>query len=314
MTQTSENLQPIEPRTASKLFIDHKKSDVAKATVANHKFHLDTFLEWCEEHEINNLNELTGRDLQQFRLWRQETGEINTMTLNNVMSSLRVFLKWAGSIEAVESNLYDKVMVPRVDPEDEHADDMLEAETADEILGYYGAFHYASLEPVLFALLWQTGIRLGSARALDVSDVDTDIERVNIRHRPDEGTALKNGTRGERPLAITSELAEVCDDYLTHVRQDVTDEYGREPLFPSRHGRMSIASLRRRIYNITARHSRNEECPDCEGDSGGRCGEAANPHAIRRGEHHTVLAERRSARDCKRADERQPKDPLEALR
>jgi len=283
MTEDKTHLEPIEPRTALELFADHKRTEVTDSTVANHTYHVDKLVQWCEQNGVDNLNDLTGRHVQQVRLWRQEASDINTMTLNNFMSSLRVFLKWAASIEAVEQNLFDKVMVPRVSPEDERSDAMMDAETAEEILAYYGAFHYASFDHVLFSLLWETGMRIGAARALDVSDVDTNLERVNIHHRPDTGTNLKNGTQGERPVAISSELAKIVDDYVSHVRDDVTDEYGREPLFATSHGRMTVDNLRRHIYNITAPHSRNEPCPDCEGDGGGPCAESVNPHAIRRG-------------------------------
>jgi len=136
LTEDNTHLEPIEPRTVLDTFADHKGRQVTDGTVANHTSCVDTLVQWSEQYRVDNPNDLTGRHVQQIRLWRQQTSEINTMTLTNVMSSLRVFLKWAGPIEAVESNLYDKVMVPRVDPEDEHADDMLEAESDDEILGY----------------------------------------------------------------------------------------------------------------------------------------------------------------------------------
>jgi hypothetical protein len=50
--------------------------------------------------------------------------------------TLRVFLKWAASIDAVPENLYDKVMVPRVRPEQRQRDETLDAERAQEILTY----------------------------------------------------------------------------------------------------------------------------------------------------------------------------------
>ncbi len=289
MPTDRDELEPIDPRTAQQLYLDHKATECTESTVRNHKYHTNYLVEWCEANGVDNLNDLTGRDLQQIRLWRKEVGDINLLTLNNHMSTLRVFLKWAASIEAVPENLYDKVMVPRVSPEDEQADETLDSESAQAILDHLSTFHYASLEHVLLALLWETGMRIGAARSLDVGDVDVDGERVELVHRPSEGTTLKNGSGGERPIAISPDLAGVLDDYVGSVRHDVTDEYGREPLFTSEQGRLSRSTLRRVVYKVTAPCFRNEPCAECA-DGESKCGEAVSPHAIRRGSITHYLA------------------------
>ncbi len=193
-------------------------------------------MRWCDEKDINNLNRLTGRDLQEFRLWRKEQGDINLMTLNNLTSAIQVFLKWAGSVEAVRPNLHEKVMVPQVSPSDEQSDAMLEADDAEAILEYLETYHYASEGHVVFAVLWETGMRIGALWSIHLADVDCEQDHVTLVHRPDEGTTLKNGASGERPVAITPELATVVDDYIDGIRIDQTDEYGREPLITTTKG------------------------------------------------------------------------------
>lgn len=182
------------------------------------------------------------------------------------MSTLRVFLKWAGSIEAVPQNLYDKVMVPRVRPEERQRDETLNAEDAQEILEYLSKYEYASKEHAVMALLWQTGIRVGAAHSLDVDDVSLDENYVQLNHRPDEGTTLKNGKSGQRPVALTPDASEVLAEYIRTHRRDVTDDYGREPLFTTAHGRMHGNTIRRLTYRVTAPCYRGVDCPDCEGD------------------------------------------------
>lgn len=136
MPTERENLEPIDPRIAQQLYLDHKRTECTESTVRNHKYHTNYLVEWCEQNGVDNLNEVTGRNLQEIRLWRKEVDDINLLTLNNHMSTLWVFLKWAASIEAVPENLYDKVMVPKVAPEDEQADETLDAdyEAIDEVL------------------------------------------------------------------------------------------------------------------------------------------------------------------------------------
>jgi integrase len=283
MSTNPTDLEPIEPREAQELYLDHKASQYSVKTVRSHRYRTNHFIEWCGIEGVDNMNDLTGRSIQRYRLWRQDTGDLAKITLNQQMSTIRVFLKWAGSIEAVAANLYDKVMVPRVTPAEERRDETLASEPASEILDHLSTFNYASLDHALFALLWETGMRLGGANSLDLGDLHLEEEAIEIVHRPDKGTQLKNGANGERPVAITSDLAEVLAQYIENIRIENTDHAGRKPLFTSRYGRLSKTAMRRSVYRVTSPCFRGEPCPNCTGTEGEKCGEAVSPHAIRRG-------------------------------
>ena len=276
-------LEPIEPRTAQQLYLDHKASLCTDKTVRSHEYRLDFFLAWCADNGIDNMNDLSGRNLHEYRLWRKEDGGLNKITMQTNMSTLRVFLKWCGSIEAVETNLYDKVLVPQVRGQEGQRDIMLEAERAEEILQHLSKYRYASREHVLFALLWETGMRIGAVRSLDVRDVNLKDRCLDIAHRPETGTTLKNAQGGERLVAISADLVELLRDYMENTRIETTDEYDRSPLLSGRQGRISRSTIRRRVYKHTAPCYLNMPCPDCEGDSDAKCPEGVNPHAIRRG-------------------------------
>lgn len=283
MTTDRHDLDPIAPERALELYLSHKATECTEKTVQNHRYRLGHFVRWCGEEGIENLNALGGRDLHSFRLWRKADGDLNKLTLSAQMSTLRVFLKWCASIEAVDPELYDKVMVPRVSAEEEHREETLDADTAAAILDYLSRFHYASVEHAVFAVLWETGVRLGGAHSLDVGDVDFDGLSIQLVHRPEQGTALKNGQAGERPVAITPDLGRVLEDYVENPRVDRADEYGRAPLFTTSQGRMHRSTLRGLVYRVTAPCFRGEPCPDCEQFSEAKCGEAVSPHAVRRG-------------------------------
>lgn len=283
MSTDRDDLEPIEPGTAQKLYLDHKSVDCTEATVRNHRSRIDHFVRWCNLEGINNLNDLTGRDIQRYKLWRKEDGNLNKMTLKGQMSTLRVFLKWAAAIDTVPSDLYDKIMIPRVPPEETNRDEMLAGDDAEEILEYLWKYHYASVDYVVMALLWETGMRLGGLNSLDVDDVHPDEKYLLLEHRPNEGTRLKNGKNGERLVALSPELAQVLTDYIEDTRVEVTDDFGREPLLASSHGRMALSSIRRHVYRVTAPCFRGSPCPGCEGGSERGCSESVSPHAIRRG-------------------------------
>jgi len=195
MTTRHHGLEPIEPGTARELYLEHKRTAYTEATVRNHRYQTEKLVEWCEERGIDNLNDLAGRDVQEHRLWRKEGSDVTLLTLNKYMSVVRVFLKWCASIAAVPRDLPEKITIPRVSPESQRDDTIIRTDTANEILEYLDRFHYASLDHVLFALLRETGVRIGAARGVDVPDVETREERVVLRHRPDRDTTLKNGAR-----------------------------------------------------------------------------------------------------------------------
>lgn len=286
-----DDREPIEPSRAQQLFLKHEASEIAAKTLESYRYRTNHFVRWCDEQGVDDVNDVTGRNLQEYRLWRQEDGDLVKLTLNQQLSTIRVFLTFCGSIEAVPADLCEKVLVPRVTPENERREETLDAETAEAILEYAARFHYASVEHALLAVLWETGIRLGAANSLDVGDVDVEGERIDLVHRVEQATELKNGSSDERPVAITTELATLLEDYVAHSRHDVVDEYGREPLFTTSRGRMHRTTLRGVVYRVTAPCFRDEPCPDCTGTADAKCGEAVSPHAIRRGSITHYLTE-----------------------
>jgi len=291
MTMGDDNLEPLDPETAVELFIDHKSMNCTESTVRNHRYRMKHFLRWCDEREIQNLNELSGRDIQNYRLWLSQNDNLSALTIKNQLSGFRVFLKWSGSVEAVPENLYTKLMIPRVRRSERSSEQILEADQAEEILNYLSRYHYASIEHTLLAFLWETGMRIGAANSVDLDDVRFDNEYINLVHRPDQGTTLKNGKSSERLVAITSKLAELLEEHVEANRYDVTDDYGRQPLLTTSHGRMHRTTMRRMINRVTAPCYRDETCPNCEQSSNKRCPEAVSPHAIRRGSITHYLTE-----------------------
>lgn len=69
-------LEPIKPETAVELYHDDRKNELSAASQYGHRSRLRHFLRWCAERGITNLNELNGRDLHRFRLWRRADGDL----------------------------------------------------------------------------------------------------------------------------------------------------------------------------------------------------------------------------------------------
>jgi integrase len=208
------------------------------------------------------------------------------------MDTFRVFLRWAESLDAVTQGLHNKVTAPSLDPEDDVRETMLDADRAEKALSYLNRFEYASVRHVLMAYLWHTMGRRSAVRALDLKDYNSTEQYVELQHRPDTDTPLKNGGQGERFVALSERLCTIIDDYLKHQRPDVVDDYGREPLLATDFGRPAASTIQQYVYQTTRPCWYGEPCPEerdpdtCEAaatNGASKCPASESPHAIRRG-------------------------------
>lgn len=76
MTTPNDDLEPIDLSTARKHYLDHKKTYCSEATVQAHHYRTKHIAKWCDEEGIDDLNELTGRNLHEFRLWHMDRGTL----------------------------------------------------------------------------------------------------------------------------------------------------------------------------------------------------------------------------------------------
>lgn len=292
----SDNLQPLAPEEGVERFLDHREMRRSQSTVYNDRTRLKHFLEWCREYGVDDLNDLTGRDLAAFVAWRRS--DVKAITVQKQLGSIRQALRWWADIEAVEEGLAEKVHAPEIPDGSEAKDVHLKAGRAQDILDTLNRHYYANEHHALLALLWRSGMRRSAAHSIDVGDLQPDDHAVELRHRPDEGTQLKNDEDGERWVYLGPLWFQILDDHLDHPdRRDVTDDYGREPLFTTRYGRTSPGTLSDWVNRAThpceygpCPHDRDPDGCPARGKEAitSQCPSARSPHAVRRGSitHH----------------------------
>ncbi|OIB56217.1 tyrosine-type recombinase/integrase [Natrialba sp. SSL1] len=288
----SGGLEPLAPSEGVEMFLEHREPSIRESSMQNARHRLSVFLDWCEEKEIDNLNDLSGRDLSLFVSWRQ--GDVAAITLQKQLSSVRMALRWWADIEAVEKGLAEKLHAPELPDGAESREVFLEADRAKQALRYFDRHHYASRDHALIALIWRTGMRRGAVRALDVDDLDEDDQAIRVEHRPETETPLKNGDDGSRWVYLGPRWFRILADYVDNPdRNNVVDEHGRRPLFTTRQdtrpsGHSIYKWVIRALHPCTYAECPHDRTPaECEARSRSsvpsKCPSARSPHAVRRG-------------------------------
>jgi integrase len=298
------DLHPLSPVEGVEMFLDAMQDEHADSTLRSNRHRLNAFLQFCDEQGIENLNELGGRELYQYRIWRREGNgdgrqEIKRVTLSGQLSTLRRFLRFAANVDAVEPELYEQVTLPSLGSGEDVSESTLEPDRAIEILDYLEHAQPATRDHIIVMLMWKTGARTGGIRALDLADVDLEGKHPRVSgpalhfvHRPETGTPLKNQDKGSRWNRIDDRTAKYIEDYIEYHRDDVTDDHGRNPLITTRYGRPTGNTMRKTLYRVTRPCWRGEECPhdrdieDCEAthiDHASKCPSARSPHDLRSG-------------------------------
>jgi integrase len=292
---TQDDFESLAPQDALDWYLEHRRDSLRTATQRKHTSALGAFVDWTDEVDIADMNEVGGRELMRFKTWRKNEIELATISLNGNLAILRRFLRFCERIHAVAEGVAERVPMPNVPPDEEVNTDVPADDEVEGIRSYFRQFEYASRRHVEFELIAEIGLRMGAIRAIDLGDLDPEGLVIHLRHRPEEtedyGTPLKNGPDGERIVNISPELRDFVVDYVEYNRSDVADEYGREPLFATSAGRVSTTTIRRDFYKMTrpcvystdCPHDREEaECDAVKNDNASECPSGFSTHPLRK--------------------------------
>jgi len=280
------------PREAAERYLRRRDADATEKSINGWRYRLKLFADWCDSVGIETVGDLQAYDLDEY--YELRSAEIAPVTLEGEMWTLSMFLEFLEDIEAVEEGLADAVRIPDLDPDERSSDSKLATDDALALLQYYRSTDdvYGTRAHAFLELAWLTGARQGGLRALDVQDVHLDDQPwLDFRHRPGSGTPLKNKLGGERPVALTDEVADVLRTYLGQYRYDSRDDAGRQPFLASQNGRPTENTLRNWSYLATepclhspCPHGKDRAtCEWTEYNHASKCPSSRSPHDIRTG-------------------------------
>jgi len=209
------------------------------------KMNYEGYIRHIERHRINgiHLKNLTTDDLQEFVLYLQNAGHLDTpeeslsaKTVRNIMHMIHKALDHAVGRQLIYHNAADFVELPRVITPD------IRVLTEEEIRRFVGAMEGYSLQIALVLMLF-CGLRLGECCALTHGDVrcDDDIYYLNVSKSLNRITNFeaKDGepktllriqetktSKGKRQVPLLPEVAEKVLAHMAWQQEQAEKSYG----------------------------------------------------------------------------------------
>lgn len=303
--QLQNQLEPLGPKEGVERYLNHRAGEITPNTKNEYQAELNRFGDFCDREDITNLNDLSGRDIDKYQNWRRKNSTegneaLSTKTMRDVMYLLRSFVDYLSSIEAVPSDLTQKIKIPDLAKGDGVRNTEIDTERLNRVIKHLRKHEYASREHVVWILLALTGRRLGGIHSLDLKDLHLNTKEpyLEFRHNP-PGTRLKNGEEGEGQVNISQRVVDVLQAYIHHNRIETDSETGRKPLLTTPHGRISKSAMRGYIYKWSRPCKVGQGCPhgrdpeDCKAaqshNTASQCPSSRSAHTLR----HTYLTQKR---------------------
>lgn len=295
---TASNADPQQQRSLRDLyetFLD-RRTDRSPATRRQYRETIPDFIEFTEEKGRVAPSEITPILLDDYVDLLNERYDRDA-SVHKYTKNIRTWLKWLSKRNLCEEEAYGVLDKDSLGLSPNARDEAPSIAETKAILENLRQNRYGSQQHALTEVLSDAGPRIGGVYSLDIGDFHPKRNELEFRHRPDTGTRLKNGGTdsnsegdGERFVTISQSTVKALIAYIesSDNRPDVTDEYGRKPLFATSQGRASRATLRRWVYQATSCRWANTELleVDCDGNcspDSDICSCSYYPHALRRG-------------------------------
>lgn len=268
---------PVTIDDAIESYLTDRKSELSDSSIQNHRYRLKQFREWARgAGSIDYIDDIDPIDLSRFR--RARSDDINSNTMYNQLSCLRLFLHFSHRMGWVEEQVPESIVLSS--RSGQSRDSSIDPDRVASLLDDLERYQYASLDHAILSLTYTLSHRLGGLRAIDLSDVHLNEQWIDMRHRPETDTPLKNKSKSERELNLHGWVVDVLRAWIDDRRPETTDRHGREPLLSSSHGRLAKSSIRDHIYQMTACGDLDNGCV-CS-DAASKCDDSVSPHDIRR--------------------------------
>lgn len=270
----------------------NRRSNRSPATIAQYRRTLPSFIDFLDSRSVTQPSALVSDDIDDYFDHLMETYDSDSTVLTYT-KNVRAWLSFLAKRDKCDSNLVQLLDRKELGLSPTVRDETIPQREAACILRNLRRERRGTKHHSIMAYAWNAGPRIGGIHSNDIPDFDPTNHIIRFRHRPEEGTRLKNGSAdddtpgdGERTITLSPETVDAICYYIEHNRPAVIDDFKRHPLFATEHGRASRSTLRRWIYHATScRFNTISDIP-CDGSCNpdtDPCPRSYSPHAVRRG-------------------------------
>ena len=269
-----------------------RSNNKSEATISQYRRTIPPFIELTTSRGVTDPVDCDRRVVNEYIDFIFEEYDVDATRYTHT-KNVAAFLRWMYKNGHVDEKLYTVLDKDELGLSPAARDEAVSKPEADCILKRLRTQRYGTRLHALMGFCWNTGARISGIHSLDVEDFKPDLGIVQFVHRPDQGTRLKLGERGdamngtgERGVTLHPRVIEALQEYIECYRPEVTDSFGREPLFATDHGRASKSTLRRWFYEATSCRWNVESDVHCNGNCSSHsniCPCSYYPHAVRRG-------------------------------
>lgn len=200
---------------------DRKFNNVTTKTIENYEDLLGKFIEYCNNNEVINVQDITHLHIKQYLIECQKRGN-KPLTINSILQRIRTFLNYMVECEIIKKNPALRISRQRDDVQIEVFSD----EQIRQMLNYYRRIkqrdksYCAYRNYMIIITLLSTGIRRGEA--INVKWDDIDLINRNMK------VIGKNRIKETIPITekLTKELSayqSYCMNYFKY--KDKLNEY-----------------------------------------------------------------------------------------
>jgi len=262
--ETSPSTQP-SLSTLYERYLKHRRNR-SPATIAQYKRTIPVFLTFADRNNATYPDELTtdlvDRWVDEYLDMYDADATVYTYTKN-----VRAWLKWIHRRDHCEESVYRILDKKELGLTPAARDEAIPKPEAKVLLSKLRTQRFGTALHALVELTWNTGMRIGEIHSLDLTDFESSDNELTVRHRPDEGTRIKNGRErddapgdGERNLILHPDVVDALSDYIQFERIEMRDAFERDPLFTTQHGRATIHSARNVPRCVESNHSDDYNC------------------------------------------------------
>ncbi|NHM33250.1 tyrosine-type recombinase/integrase [Neobacillus terrae] len=164
-------------------FLDDRKfKNTTKKNILNYQTLLGGFINYCIEHQVVNVEDITYVHVRQYLINCQEKGD-KASTINTKLLRIRAFLNYMVECEVIKNNPAKKIKMQKTDVKI----DVFTDEQIRQMLNFFRRIkqrektYVAYRDYIIIVLILGTGIRRGEIINLQWSDVDFVNKSISVK-------------------------------------------------------------------------------------------------------------------------------------